>query len=382
MTDAYYVVGLFYTDNLVVPRNMEKAYVNIKKAADKGYKPAKEILAEFWRKGLVPVQYRNSNDTLTTVSKGAAYKPEIDIDPSIGINYLDLADSTENVNEYSLLRDVLKDAGDELRNAFGSRLPDDTTFKADKSTMKLIVSAAEQGSPEAILLLGKCYEKGIGIGRDPVKAATEYIRAVRLASPKAPRVLYSFLGREKNFTSLLKSRIQKGSADAEYVWALLTALRFDQSITGEDALKLLQKAAEKGHIPAMIEMGLCYYTGNLVKEDKDKAINIWRKMSKSGNIEAAVRLAVVDVQEGFVYSSAEETLKILKDASEHGSLLAQMALAKCYEEGRGVKHNKAEAIHYYRLAAQRGSMGAYHALKQMYNEIRPHDEEFIVIEDD
>jgi TPR repeat protein len=52
MREGEYVLGLFYTDNLVVPKNYPLAYEWIKKSADQNYDPAKDVLAELDKRGL------------------------------------------------------------------------------------------------------------------------------------------------------------------------------------------------------------------------------------------------------------------------------------------------------------------------------------------
>lgn len=379
MVEALYVVGLLYTDNIIVQRDLSKAYKYEKAASAKGYKPAKEVLVEFIKNGIgigldstINTQAKPKSDDSTSVRLA---------DPLWGIGMINFAgDSTSKSDEATLLKELLINANDELKNAFGNGTYTEKTFK-DTSALKIISKAAEAGSPEAMVLLGKCYEKGITVSRDKVLAAMEYIRAVRLDSQRGGRLLWSLLQDSKFFPEL-KSRVDKKEANARFVIAGLTAIGYNYQVSDADALKYLQEAASSGHIAAMNELGLCYYTGNLVKENKQKAIETWQKAASLGSSEAQVRISIANIQSKLNVQPVEQSFGIILKSADEGALLAQMALAKCYETGMGVIRNKSKALHYYRLCAQRGSRGAYNALKNIYDEIRPKDEEFKIHQED
>ena len=57
------------------------------------------------------------------------------------------------------------------------------------SVIEAVERSADAGSPEALTLLGRCRERGIGMPRDLVQAAALYTRAVRLDSPTATELL-------------------------------------------------------------------------------------------------------------------------------------------------------------------------------------------------
>lgn len=50
MKEAQYIIGILYTDNLIVKRDWNKSYYWIKKSSNAGYEPAKSVL---WKLNLV-----------------------------------------------------------------------------------------------------------------------------------------------------------------------------------------------------------------------------------------------------------------------------------------------------------------------------------------
>lgn len=79
----------------------------------------------------------------------------------------------------------------------------------------------------------------------------------------------------------------------------------------------------------LVRMGLNYYKGNGVPEDKAKAFECW------------------------------------KQAAEQGFPNAQYYLANCYQRGEGVPINKKEAVQWFRKAAEQGDVQAIRFLREL-----------------
>jgi TPR repeat protein len=380
MPDAQYVLGLMYLDNLVVPRDYRKAFLNIRDAAKKGYKLAIDILQEIVKN---PVEFGLDSAEIRSVKLEERKPVSVSaVNPALGVNYMDFRpDSLSKTDDITLLKEVLREGSDELKFALGKVVVRDTSLVADISIIKTIQEAAENGSPEAQTLLGRCYEKGIGLKKDLLQAAVQYIRAVRLDSRRAPKLLLVLLSRPE-FYKQLNAMINAKRAGAYFIYAGLVALHYNSQVTEPEALRMLEAASEVKYVPAIIEMGLCYYTGNMTRQDKNKAITIWKQAAELGSSEARVRIAIANVQEHFIYQDSTESIKVLREAAEAGSLLAEMALAYCYETGTGIQQDRLNALHLYKVCTQRGSQGAYRALKRLYDGIRPDKKEFVVFDND
>jgi len=117
--------------------------------------------------------------------------------------------------------------------------------------------AGTGGSPEALALLGRVRQDS-----DKVEAAAFYIRALRLESRQAGRLLSRML-EEKEFVAALRTRAAAEDTVANFVWAGLMALGLDMQlmqqlvyITPQQALGMLERSAAKGYPPALVELGV------------------------------------------------------------------------------------------------------------------------------
>ncbi len=376
MAEAQYIFSMFLTENLVVQRNWEEAYRWIKKAADANYSPAKEALADFEARGLGVNQ-----PTAAPADTGAAQKKPA-VKQTLGFVFQDTKPDTSAQSDATLLKDAFREATPQLKRALGISKESTRTLNFDKEGMKAIRDAAEEGSPEALTILGRSYERGVGVERNIITAALHYVRAIRMSSPRAPGLLARLMEQGQLFP-LLKSRVGQHDADAEFVWAALSGLKIDYlmtqregMITEKQALEFLNRAVSVNHVQALIELGLCYYSGRWVPEDRQQALALWERASALGNREAKIRLAAIAVRSERDGSRLRRTIAFLEEASQKGSVLAQVALGYCYETGTGAVKKTSEAVRLYRSSAQRGSQDAYYALKRLHDQIRPPEKEF------
>lgn len=380
MAEAQYIFSMFLTENLVVQRNWEDSYRWLKKAADANYAPAKEALADFEARGLGrPLPAAATPDTASASKKPA-------IKQTLGFVFQDAKPDTAVQSDETLLKDALREATPQLKRALGISKGSSRTLTLDAEGMKAIRDAGEEGSPEALTILARSYERGVGVQKNIILAALNYIRAIRMSSPRAPGLL-SRLMEEGQLFPLLKSRVNQGDADAQVVWATLAGLKIDYllaqregMITDKQALEFLIRAVSVQHVQALIELGLCYYSGRWVPEDRQQALSLWERASALGNREAKIRIAAISVRSERDTTRLQASIALLEEAAQKGSILAQVALGFCYETGTGVKPKMSEAVRLYRSSAQRGSQDAYFALKRMHDRIRPRDKEFAISE--
>ncbi|HEY7751704.1 MAG TPA: tetratricopeptide repeat protein, partial [Ignavibacteriaceae bacterium] len=382
MVQAQYIVGILYTDNLIVKRNWNLAYYWIKKSADGKFEPASKIVTL-----LEPRISEEVVDSLFSIKKEDKSDKEFESDPKdpkltsgIGLSFIDfesLTDSVIQITDSMIVADIETMAADTIIQSFKK----DTLYNFDEISssekIKLLSEIADNGSPEALTILGRMYEQGIYFNQNEITAATYYYRALRNDSPKATHLLYQFAGR-KEFIDKLHSDAKNGNPDAEFTWYGLVSSGFDRTITLDDAIKLLTSSALKNHIPSMIELGLNYYTGRFATADLERGIQIWKQAELLGSKEASVRLAASRIFDSMVATDVSKDFEILKISADNGSLLAQVSIAMCYEQGIGTTKSISEAVNFYRSAAQRGSQFAYERLKNIFDERRPNEQEFII----
>ncbi|MFI5252750.1 MAG: tetratricopeptide repeat protein [Bacteroidota bacterium] len=376
LPEAEYFMCRFYIENLVIPRDLHTAYRWVKLAADSGYAPAKDVVAEFLRRGWIkkddlddktPVD--NPNDTTAdSQQKKKSFQPV----------FLDFShDTTVHVDNNTLIKEALRETESSTRLKSDSIDDSSDSIVVDSAMRREIYFNASMGSPEALVVIARWLENGIGVKKDIVMAAANYIRAIRLDSPRAPRLLWDMI-QDGKFYSRLKSRVDSGDPVARYVWAELIALGFDHQLTEEQAWELLIASAKDNYEPALIECGMNYFKGFWVKQSKEKALQLWQSAAEMGCCEARIRIITVQTVGNQKATLPPDTLAFLSQSAKNGSVLAQALLGYCFEAGIGVVQNNRFAVEYYRDAAQRGSAIAYKGLLRMYDGIRPKDRKFQV----
>ena len=378
--DAY---GLLLTDNLTVPRNYPEAYRWINMAADSGYKPAAEVLAEFKTRGIKVGKdsqnepagsARTEKDSMHT--KSGAQSVSAPVHPV----FLDFdADSVSEPDDKMLIQDALLENHPRSDSATSSRSSGDVDSLLSPSTQRVLRDAAEAGSPEALTLIGRMYDRGMKVKRDPVTASVYYLRAIRSESPWASLLLWN-LSRKDDYFPSLKTHVEQKDPAAFFIWAELADLGFDRQLTGEQAMTFLEQAAELDYPEALVELGIRYYREDHGARDREQAIELLKRAQKLGNREARLRLCVIKLNSEKPAMEDSSVVSVFRQATADGSVLAEAMLGYCYDKGRGVAQNIPEAVDLYRKASQRGSKIAYDALRNLYDELRPTDPAFQVQE--
>ncbi|MEK7669938.1 MAG: SEL1-like repeat protein, partial [Bacteroidota bacterium] len=369
LPEATYVQGLLLTENLVVPRDWLKAYQLIKEAADNDFAAAKKILKEFEKRG-IHVDSMTTSASKVKSAKDSSTKKLRPIFLTFDV------DTSSRADDSTIVADLMREGSSQLKKLFEAmrNQPDDLSARA--LTVKSLEEEADAGSPEALSYLGRLYEKGLNVKKDRFMAAECYLRALRAESPRAHELLWN-LAHEQGFAQELERRGKSGDTQAQFIWSGLLAVQVENRLTPDQALGMLQSAAEKNYRQALIELGMCYQSGRWVKQDRAKAEDLWRQAAGLGSVEARIRLAALSVVRG---ERVEMNLAMLRQAMEDGSVIALVALGYCHEKGIGVARNKGEGARMYRDAVQRGSENAYAALRRMHDEIRPKEKKFEVEE--
>ena len=369
--DAQFAYGIFLIDNLVVSRNMTEAYVWIKKAADDGNEIAKDVLKNLEEKGIsAPDSVSSKIEGLVKQNSGKS-EQDVIMSQDFEFDFINFSEDTTKKNSDEALEKIVSLSADELKKLLGIDKVDDI----DTSTANMINFAAENGSPEALHLLARSYEKGVLFEENELLSLVNYIRAYRLGSMKSVSNILEII-KNPGIFERLSAEIDKENSDAMFAWAGLVAMGFDYRLSSEQAFDMLLKAGEKNNIYALVETGLCYFSGTLVQQNRLKANEYWGRAAELGSKEALVRLAFNNLFNEDNYAIQRSNFNIILQAAGEGSVLAQAYIAFCYEQGKGIDKNKAMAAEYYRRASNRGNETAFESLKRMHDEIRPDEEEF------
>ena len=126
-------------------------------------------------------------------------------------------------------------------------------------------------------------------------------------------------------------------------------------------IDVLIKRAESGDGEATCELGDCYFEGNGVEIDFEKASNYYFKAVVKGNVLAQYRLGVCFYEGLGAKKDEAEALKLfkkvvplLKAKAKGGDAKAQCYLGCCYNNGYGVKRNIKKAVNLYKQSAAQG----------------------------
>jgi uncharacterized protein len=375
MPEAQYIVGLFYAENMVVPIDFEKALYWVRKAAENGSQPAKDGLPELER----------SAERYAAQRKNAQTDSLLQTTPSVLVTMNDTSSAPQGT---TLLQSAMMAADPDMRRALGLAKLLDSKVQVDSVGLRALTAAANVGSPEAMTLLGKCSEQGLAVPVDEVVALGYFVRAARMGSPQAAELLQSLVARPHVLQNL-KAKAKREDPDAECTWGALLALGFSGALyqaqaflTPAQAVQMMKKSADRGYAPAMIELGLWYFSGRWVPSDPVHAMELWRSAARVGSREAELRIAAINLQTDADSAAFARDLAVINAGMEDGSVLAEVALAYCYESGRGLPVRLPEAVRLYRVAARRGSLDAYRALRRLHDARRPKDKEFVVSEDE
>ncbi len=372
-----YAFGILLTENLIVNRNYAEAYKWFKSSAEMGFEPAEKALEQFEKMGLKfdgSIEDSTRND-LSTEETFSLLNQDWELDL---FNFEDSLDE-EELNKSIL--NLLNENIDDLKNTLGvNEIRDSLNVVDTTSAIEVINYAAENGSPEALMITGRNFEAGLVNDKDKIKALVNYIRAFRLGSRKAAQYTLKMIKDQTIFEDL-KKEIDNGNPDAMYAWAGLIALGFDYRLSDEQAVELLEDAVKVDHVHSIIEKGLCYYNGTLVDQNREKSIEYWQRAVNLGSKEAEIRIIFDKINNIEKYDDIKSEIEALEKFSDEGSVLAQAVLAYCYQKGFGVPLNKAMAAKLYRQASSRGNEAAWNSLRKMYDDIRPDEAEFVIFEE-
>jgi uncharacterized protein len=374
MVEAEFIVGLFYAENMVVPVDYDKALYWVRKAAEGGSRSAKDALPDLERAAASSAA-RKANHTVDSLRSA----------PVVPVAVSDTGSAPPGG---TLLHSAMLSTDPDMRRALGLAKLLDSDLQVDSVGLRALRSAADVGSPEALALLGRNSEQGLTLPKDEVAALAYYVRAARMGSPRAGELLEALVAKPDLFP-VLKNRTRRDDPEAQFAWSALHAIGFANALYQAQALltpaqtvQMLRKAADRQYAPAMIELGLWYFSGRWVPADPARAMSLWENATRLGSREAELRLAAVRLRTDADSISIARDLGTIYRGMDDGSVLAEVALAYCYESGLGVKPRVSEAVRLYRVAARRGSLDAYRALRRLHDQRRPEDAEFVIREEE
>ena len=130
------------------------------------------------------------------------------------------------------------------------------------------VANSDYDDGTAILECADCYDKGIGVDREPIAAFKYYLQAANMGLARGQYCVgscyYDGAGIEQDYVLAVdwfKKAAEQGYSDAEYNIGVCYEYGTGVEQSDEMAAYWYQKAAEKDHSSAQLNLGLLYKYG-------------------------------------------------------------------------------------------------------------------------
>lgn len=275
--------------------------------------------------------------------------------------------------------------------------------------------AADLGNPGAIGGLARYYIDGIGVEQDQNKGIQLLHKAAELGDESSIEilenngfdvVLYKYLlelpgdisdeekgkliyekfnGYHKQWEEdgqlyvddSVNQRSKEIAADLGYDDALfhLAQILDVFNYSPEEKLTWIRKAAEKGHAPSICRLGFCYFHGDTVEQDVNKAIELWESAAEKGDAEAMNDLGAVYSGEMGLPRDAEKCFEWTRRAANAGHRGAEFQMGRAFYNGDPVNRDQEEAARWWQKAAEQG-----HTVAMVYLGIMHHAGEGVWID--
>lgn len=159
-----------------------------------------------------------------------------------------------------------------------------------KKTVNLVTPLANNGNPRAQVILGRCFENGLGVEQD-MAAAAQWFQLAAEQNDSEAQVLLAYCyeigaGVPKNpqqVLNLMTRAAEGGNAEAQFN----LALNYSQGLNGApkneaESFRWARLSAEQGYAQAERFLGACYEFGFGTTQDKAQADVWYRKAEAQG----------------------------------------------------------------------------------------------------
>eukprot|EP00271_Cylindrocystis_brebissonii_P021329 TRINITY_DN7533_c0_g1_i1.p1 TRINITY_DN7533_c0_g1~~TRINITY_DN7533_c0_g1_i1.p1 ORF type:complete len:1198 (+),score=193.27 TRINITY_DN7533_c0_g1_i1:672-4265(+) len=281
----------------------------------------------------------------------------------------------------------------------------------DQEAFRIAERAAQGGSAEALVRLGRCFELGRGVKRDYEEAVRLYKFAVAQNNPLAQAYLATCYvngtgvqmdyheavrlyrlaaveghsgaqiglaecyrsghGVEPDFiNAALLYRLAAAQGDAMGEFELACCYQEGRGVQQDhvESARLYMLAAEKGNAPAQNCLGWSFYNGKGVTQDFAQAFHFFELAAMQGHADAQNNLGRCFFEGKGIQEDHKKAVALFTLAAQQGNVAAQSNLAKCYKEGKGVEKNSVAAVHWYQVAAAKGDMDPLNGLAECLQE--------------
>ena len=221
--------------------------------------------------------------------------------------------------------------------------------------------AAEQGNAKAQFNLGLSYAQGDGVGKDLVEAARWYRKAGEQGEAKAQFNLGLLYAQGDGVAKDLpeaarwfRKSAEQEEAKAQNILGLFYARGDGVGKDLAEAARWFRKSAEQGNAKGQRYLAQCYYSGDGVSKSLTEAAQWYRKSAEQGDSEAQRVLGNCYFSGLGVPQDRVEGVRWFRKSADQGDKRSQASLGVCYADGSGVPKDLVQAVHWYRKAAEQG----------------------------
>ena len=250
------------------------------------------------------------------------------------------------------------------------------TIKGENQSkaIRYFEKAANFGYVKALFNLAMCYEKGIGVSPDSLKALSIYKEAA-YKGDLASKLYYAYhsLSRslidEDNFEGNLSESarfmleltfIKPDLAEPYYYLGTLYENGLTVVQDYKSALNYYTKAASLGHPPSINKLGDFYNSGSggLILNE-ELALKYYKEAADLMSVDI-INLGTIYEEGGYgkIERDLKKALELYEKAASLGDNRGFLNMGYMYEKGKYVEKSRSKALENYQLAAELGNLTA------------------------
>lgn len=238
---------------------------------------------------------------------------------------------------------------------------------SEREAFGLIRRAAVWHHARAQLELGLHYERGRGAGKDPVAALTWYRKAAANgfgavrghARARIGLAYFRGSGTQKDLKKAyqwFEAAAQDDHVLGHFYVAYLAGRGMGTPENQQTAFTHFLKAAELGDTDAMVNLAYRYLNGHGTTKDQKSAEHWFNRAVQKGNADGHCGLGDLHYYGVAGHrQSYKRAAEAYRKGVEKGMASCQFNLGFLHEQGQGMRKNRREAIRLYRLAADNDS---------------------------
>jgi len=381
---SMYAMGVFYLEgNDAFPANYTKGMTWLNQAAFKGNANAQFSLAQIYEQGLSNKQGELVIKPNPEQAEGMYFLAAANHN---GLAQYRLAERlvrkkqensslAEKQARQALIKSLYQ--GAIANNVSEAALPLAffNAMDADKekqvSAFKVAKQEAEQGNPNAALLLGLMYDRGIGVAASQQDAVDWYQKSGNNLVSQFVLGTYYSLGTGLSLDKEKGQKMLQESADAHFAYANLNLAVLQQQ-QGTEFLPQLDNALALGNAKAGLLLADYYLSLASNETQMQQARDIYLRFAEKGDKDAQLKLAYMHEQGLGGQTDAQNAFKWYSLSADQGQPMAQYLLGRLYQFGYlDVMPNYALAKQWYSRAQSTYSPAAV-ALGFVYDTVDDH----------